>query len=788
MKPRIDRTNLNPVVVKAGLPLSLDVKIFGEPAPKVEWIFAEKPVESSEALRIDNVDYNTKLFMMRTRRPQSGKYTIVARNEVGEDRADVDITVLGKPASPKGPLEVNDITKNGCKLKWKKPEDDGGAPIDHYEIEKLDPLTGQWVPCGRSQGPEATITGLTEGKPYKFRVRAVNKEGDSEPLETEHSIIAKNPFDVADKPGRPTPTDWDKDFVELEWAAPKSDGGAPIEKYIIQMRDKAGRTWVDAATVVGDKTAGRVEAVEEGHEYEFRVVAVNKAGPSEPSDPSKSVIAKPRFLAPRIDRKNLQKKIVRSGQLLRVDADVKGEPAPKITWTKNTVTLRTAGRLVIENEDYKTTFIMQKVKREDRGTFVVTAVNDSGTDTVEMELEVLCKPSKPKGPLVVSDVTAEGVKLKWEKPEDDGGQPIENYVIERMDTDTGRWVPCGTSKTPEAEVTGLTEGQEYQFRVKAVNPEGESEPLVTETNVLAKNPYSAADTPGKPNLKDWSRDHAKLTWKAPESDGGAPITGYIVEKKSPDANKWIKVLETKSPKCEATVPDLVEGQKYQFRVKAVNKGGASKPSPPSDTLLAKDRFAAPKIDRTNIKDVTVKAGQHLRLDVKISGEPPPSKIWFLNKARLEHRDDVQIDAEDYRVKLFISALTRGHTGHLTIKAENESGHDEASLELTVLDRPAKPEGPLKISDVHKEGATLKWNPPLDDGGVPIEHYVVEKMDLDTGRWVAAGRSKDPYLTLDNLVPGQEYKFRVAAVNAEGESEPLEAEQSIVAKNPFGMLY
>lgn len=61
------------------------------------------------------------------------------------------------------------------------------------------------------------------------------------------------------------------------------------------MHDKAGRGWVDAATVPGDKTSGRVENVDEGHEYEFRIVAVNKAGPSEPSDPSKPVIAKPRF-------------------------------------------------------------------------------------------------------------------------------------------------------------------------------------------------------------------------------------------------------------------------------------------------------------------------------------------------------------------------------------------------------------------------------------------------------------------------------------------------------------
>ena len=66
------------------------------------------------------------------------------------------------------------------------------------------------------------------------------------------------------------------------------------------------------------------------------------------------------------------------------------------------------------------------------------------------------KPSKPKGPIKVSDVTAEGCKLKWDKPEDDGGEPVDHYVIERMDTETGRWVPVGTSKTPEAEVLELS--------------------------------------------------------------------------------------------------------------------------------------------------------------------------------------------------------------------------------------------------------------------------------------------------------------------------------------------
>ncbi|VVC89475.1 unnamed protein product [Leptidea sinapis] len=784
LKPRIDRTNLNPITVKAGLPVSLDVKVFGEPPATVTWHFKDQELSNRENLEIINVDYNTKFLMMKTKRANSGKYVIKAKNEVGEDEAEVEITVLGKPSKPQGPLEVSDVTKNGCSLSWKKPEDDGGSPIEYYEIEKLDPLTGQWIPCGTAKDCKANVAGLQEGKPYKFRVKAVNKEGESEELETEKTIVAKNPFDEPGKPGRPEPRNWDKDFVELEWSAPKDDGGAPITGYIVQKREKGGRTWQDCLKTSGERPCGRVTDVEAGHEYQFRVLAVNKAGPGEPSDPSKSVIAKPRFLAPKIDRKNLQKRKIKVGQTLKFEADVQGEPEPTITWALNDKTLKSDERLKIENQDYHTTFTLLKVTRADGGKYVVTAKNDSGVDSVEIEVSVVSKPAKPKGPLKVSDVKADGCKLKWEAPEDDGGEPIESYVVERMDTETGRWVPVCTTKTPEADVTGLNEGKDYMFRVKAVNPEGESEPLVTETATTAKNPYGEPDAPGKPEFKDWSANHVDLKWEKPTNDGGAPITAYIVEKKDRDTGKWVKAVEVPGNKTEARVPDLIEGKTYQYRVKAVNKAGPGKASQPTENLLAKDRFAPPRIDRSNMRDLTLKAGQNIRLDVKVSGEPPPTKTWFHNKERLSTREDLSVDVEDYRTKLSVVIASRKHSGTYVLKAENSSGRDEATIQIIVLDVPAKPEGPLKISDVHKEGCNLKWNAPLDDGGAPIDHYLVEKLDTETGRWLPALKTKDPKAEIENLVPGHEYKFRVSAVNNEGVSEPLDGEHSIIAKNPF----
>lgn len=103
------------------------------------------------------------------------------------------------------------------------------------------------------------------------------------------------------------------------------------------------------------------------------------------------------------------------------------------------------------------------------------------------------------------------------------------------------------------------------------------------------------------------------------------------------------------------------------------------------------------------------------------------------------------------------------------------------------DKPGAPMGPLRVSEVYAEGCKLTWNPPADDGGCPIDHYVVEKMDEATGRWMPAGETdgKETNFDVEDLTPGHRYKFRVKAVNRLGTSDPLTTQQAIEAKNPFG---
>lgn len=499
-------------------------------------------------------------------------------------------------------MDVSNITKDGCTLKWKRPKDDGGEPIEAYLVEKYDPDTGIWLPVGRTDGsaPEMNVDGLIPNHEYKFRVKAINKEGESEPLETLGTIIARDPYVVPSQPGVPEPADWSANHIDLIWQEPASDGGSPITGYIIEMKDKYTPMWEKALETTTPTPNATINGLIEGNEYQFRVVAVNKAGHSEPSEASKNFIAKPRFLAPKIDRRNLRDVTLSAGTALKYDVNISGEPAPHVEWRTATSSnsfsnelLAPTKTITIDNVDYNSKLVIRPASRADSGEYTIIAKNSSGKDSVTVNVLVTDKPTPPQGPLEVSDVHKEGCHLKWKHPKDDGGIPLEYYQVDKLDTDTGCWIPVGRSSEPFFDVANLTPGKEYKFRVSAVNAEGESEPLVTDHSIIAKNPFDEPDKPENVRATEWDKDHVDLAWTPPANDGGSPITGYVVEKRDRHGN-WEKALEVPAHQCTATVPELIENQVYEFRVRAVNKGGQGEPSDATPPITAKPRNQAPR--------------------------------------------------------------------------------------------------------------------------------------------------------------------------------------------------
>ncbi|XP_062031891.1 myosin-binding protein C, fast-type [Lepus europaeus] len=177
--------------------------------------------------------------------------------------------------------------------------------------------------------------------------------------------------------------------------------------------------------------------------------------------------------------------------------------------------------------------------------------------------------------------------------------------------------------------------------------------------------------------------------------------------------------------------------------------------------------------KTSDNAIVVVAGNKLRLDVSITGEPPPVATWMKEdevftvtegRVRIEQRPDSS--------SFVIESAERGDEGRYTIKVTNPAGEDVATIMLRVVDVPDPPEA-VRITSVGEDWAILVWDPPKYDGGQPVTGYLLERKKKGSQRWMKLNFEVFTETTYEStkMIEGVLYEMRVFAVNAIGVSQP-----------------
>jgi len=97
-----------------------------------------------------------------------------------------------------------------------------------------------------------------------------------------------------------------------------------------------------------------------------------------------------------------------------------------------------------------------------------------------------------------------------------------------------------------------------------------------------------------------------------------------------------------------------------------------------------------------------------------------------------------------------------------------------------------PPGTPEILVSGKDFATIEWLKPESNGGSPLIHYLVERRERKSARWVKVNRDGaflDTMLKVSGLTEGNIYQFRVTAINKAGDSEPSEVSLYVVCRVP-----
>uniref|UniRef100_A0A8C0F7N3 Myomesin-3 n=1 Tax=Bubo bubo TaxID=30461 RepID=A0A8C0F7N3_BUBBB len=177
-------------------------------------------------------------------------------------------------------------TKTSVVLQWDKLKD-GLEPLGYYiycretGTEEWQTVNNKPVTCN-----EFTVPGLQPGKEYVFCVKSVSEAGLSESSPETDPIVVRPAIACPSAPHGFVLLNCGKADMTIGWKPPKRKGGTKILGYFLDQHDASELDWHEVNIQPIPQRVYTVSNLEEGHLYEFRACAVNRAGVGEVSEPS----------------------------------------------------------------------------------------------------------------------------------------------------------------------------------------------------------------------------------------------------------------------------------------------------------------------------------------------------------------------------------------------------------------------------------------------------------------------------------------------------------------------
>lgn len=553
------------------------------------------------------------------------KFRVRAENEAGRSLW----SPLGEgrtsavPPGPCGPPSVLGTSQTSLTLRWEAPEDDGGSPIQYYQVQ-----VRARTPAARSghadewlvmyQGPDlaCTIGGLRAGCSYMARAAAVSQAGAG--AFGPAAMLQTSPS-TPDCPGLPAAASRQQTALTVIWPAPEHDGGAPITSYRLEMcclggveggRGEGGKGKVKVdppfeLAYLGPERTAEVDGLEPGRRYAFRCSAINAQG-SSGWGPTSQLDTLPGLPFP-VDCLSLA---AATSTSLRVQwSQPYGQGAPVTGYV-----LEVADAAALEqqaggeldqlfspaHQGPECSATVSGLEPHTLYALRVRALNSVGASTSEPE-RFRTAPAPPSAPqaLELQHATPSRLALAWTQPRSDHGAPVTGYQLECArggrgggGAGAGGWRLAYQGADLHAQVEGLDAGGRYLVRARAANTCGwgawtEAMPCSTSPDVPA--------APGGLQAKATGTT-VRASWGVAE-DNGSPVLSYELEVAGGNSGRWASAF-----RGDATTHRLQQLQPntlYQLRVRAVNAVGAgpysdamqvqtcrAPPSPPTDVAAA----------------------------------------------------------------------------------------------------------------------------------------------------------------------------------------------------------